>query len=147
MMSTDKAAAEIVKAISSLPTLPYFYDGDDGLWYFVYLGGNKRKAAEKLHYSYVHKHMSFTLGSLYEHRPLSTDGAALAARTFKKLTASCDSRQAGIYTPQEQEEYLKALGESELGQIAEQVEMYKFCREICNDYYRNRTQQAKKASE
>ena len=121
---------------NSFPTLPYFYDGDDGLWHFVYLGGNKRKIAEKLPYSYAHKHLFFTLGGMYEQRPLSDDGMILAARTFKKLITSCDSRQAGIFSIEEQERYLLSLSENELAQIAEQVKMYMFCREAYDGCYR-----------
>lgn len=130
-------ANEIIELFNrEFPTLPYFYDGDDGLRRFVYLGGSKCKAEKELPYSYEHKHLFFTLGELYEYRPLSSDGVILTARTFKKLIASCGFRQEGIYTAEEQEKYLRALSESELCQIAEQVGMYEFCREIYNDYYR-----------
>ena len=118
----------IIDAIANLPTLPYYYDGDDGLWYFVYLGGDDMTAEDRQAYSYVHKCAFCDLKSIYQGGVRSQYERDSIAKLMKTLSGG--SRQSGFYTLEDQDSFLRRLSQNELRQIAEQVTMYDYCLKV-----------------
>ena len=118
----------IIDVIKNFPTLPYYYDSDDGLWYFVYLGGDNVPAEDRQAYSYVHKCAFCDLKGMYRNGVSSQYDRDSIEKLMKALSGG--SRQSGIFTLDEQAKFLQGLSQNELRQIAEQVTMYDFCLRI-----------------
>ena len=121
---------ELADLIFTLPTLPYYYDGDDGMWYYKHLGGNI--AESETEYSYAAKYLHFKIYKLNKTAPVRDEDKVALARAMKKLLSFCKTCE----TKEEQAEFLSALGERQLLQIEEQANMYRRSFEVYTDYYR-----------
>lgn len=125
---------DIVKEISRLPNFGYVFWGDDGREHLAILGGQSAQKSETYEWYNSIIRTSYEMQKLYKQTELPIDDKRELARLMQKMHSLCKTRKEGLFTMDEQEQYLNERSEDELKQIEQQVKMHMESRNYYRDY-------------
>lgn len=118
----------IIDELRKMPNLCYVFDGDDGKWHLVMLGGGSAKIIQNTEdypeWKIVDK-LQMDMELLYEKENKTKDDIDRFRELYNKMLKYCTTRKEGTYTLSAQGMYIEACGDEEKKQIEKQIKMYK----------------------
>lgn len=125
---------DIINEIRRLPNFGYVFLGDDGKEHIAVLGGYSTPKVETYEYPSNILYISDKMLNIYSQAELSVADKTELATLMKKMYSVCEARQVGLYSGEEQGNYINHLSSNEKAQVSQQVQMHKDCRIFYRDY-------------
>lgn len=128
---------EVFKRIWNWHNFLYRYTDDkiDDFRYVV-LGYCESSRPDELNITSYDMQMLDKMIEVYEANNISKNEKGFLASRMHKISNKCDCRFENRKTKQEQLDFINSLSESQLKEVAEQIEMYDLARQLYKDGFR-----------
>lgn len=103
---------------------------------YVVLGYCESSRPDELNITSHEMQMLDKMIEVYETNTLSEENKGFLASRMHRISNKCDCRFENRKTKQEQMDFINSLTESQLKEVAEQIEMYDLARQLYKDGFR-----------
>ena len=103
---------------------------------YVVLGYCESSRPDELNITSHEMQMLDKMIEVYETNTLSEENKGFLASRMHRISNKCDCRVENRKTKQEQMDFINSLTESQLKEVAEQIEMYDLARQLYKDGFR-----------